>query len=224
MNKVKVDDSTKRQLLDLYSTRKIVLEGNILKLIDPDGDTEFETYLNEAIEKDKAIRKKRLTEYSRVQNQNTELTKLNEENVKVNAELKDALDEAETSKNDAITAKEEAEEARQRAEEASVMAEQAKEEALSAKTNAETNLDHLQKKTQYELIGRIVKSSLWVIVGIGITTTLIFSISLIWGGDTDKTNIFTTWSNVLGIMLTNAFSIIGTIMGVKYASEKKDQS
>ena len=28
-----------------------------------------------------------------------------------------------------------------------------------------------------------------------------------------------TWSSLLGILLTNSFSIIGTIMGVKYASE-----
>jgi hypothetical protein len=30
------------------------------------------------------------------------------------------------------------------------------------------------------------------------------------------------WSNMFGILLTNAFSIVGTIMGVKYATKDKD--
>jgi hypothetical protein len=38
----------------------------------------------------------------------------------------------------------------------------------------------------------------------------------------DTQMIGSTWSNMFGILLTNAFSIIGTIMGVKYASEKKE--
>ena len=37
-----------------------------------------------------------------------------------------------------------------------------------------------------------------------------------------KSKISLTWSNIIGILLTNAFSIVGTIMEVKYASEKKD--
>jgi hypothetical protein len=35
--------------------------------------------------------------------------------------------------------------------------------------------------------------------------------------------IGSTWSNMFGILLTNAFSIVGTIMGVKYASDKKQE-
>jgi hypothetical protein len=40
---------------------------------------------------------------------------------------------------------------------------------------------------------------------------------------TDKETqiIGSTWSNMFGILLTNAFSIVGTIMGVKYASDKE---
>jgi hypothetical protein len=38
----------------------------------------------------------------------------------------------------------------------------------------------------------------------------------------DTQIIGSTWSNMFGILLTNAFSIVGTIMGVKYASEKKE--
>jgi hypothetical protein len=45
-------------------------------------------------------------------------------------------------------------------------------------------------------------------------------ISLFMNKDTQI--IGSTWSNMFGILLTNAFSIIGTIMGVKYASKEKD--
>jgi hypothetical protein len=37
----------------------------------------------------------------------------------------------------------------------------------------------------------------------------------------DTQIIGSTWSNMFGILLTNAFSIVGTIMGVKYATEKE---
>ena len=36
----------------------------------------------------------------------------------------------------------------------------------------------------------------------------------------DTTILGNAWSNLFGILLTNSFSIIGTIMGVKYATEK----
>jgi hypothetical protein len=35
--------------------------------------------------------------------------------------------------------------------------------------------------------------------------------------------IGSTWSNMFGILLTNSFSIVGTIMGVKYASDNKEK-
>ena len=88
-----------------------------------------------------------------------------------------------------------------------------------AKEVAEADLDLLQKKTQTELIGTIVRVALWIVVGVGVTTTLIYTIAMITGVDT--TLIGNTWSNMFGILLTNSFSIIGTIMGVKYATEKK---
>ena len=76
----------------------------------------------------------------------------------------------------------------------------------------------MQKKTQFELIGTIVKVSLFVILGVGVTTTGMYAMAIMSGVDTSI--IGSTWSNIIGILLTNAFSIIGTIMGVKYASEK----
>jgi len=38
----------------------------------------------------------------------------------------------------------------------------------------------------------------------------------------DTQIIGSTWANMFGILLTNAFSIIGTIMGVKYASKETE--
>lgn len=37
----------------------------------------------------------------------------------------------------------------------------------------------------------------------------------------DTQVISAAWSNIFGILLTNAFSIVGTIMGIKYATENK---
>ena len=88
-----------------------------------------------------------------------------------------------------------------------------------AKEAALNDLDLLQKKTQTELIESIVRVSLWIVSGVGVVTTLMFALSLILG--VDNKIIQSAWSNMFGILLTNSFSIIGTIMGVKYASENK---
>ena len=79
-------------------------------------------------------------------------------------------------------------------------------------------IDFLQKKTQFQLVNVIVRMSMFVIVGVGVTTTLLYMIALL--SDSDTQMIGSTWSNIFGILLTNAFSIVGTIMGVKYASGK----
>lgn len=89
----------------------------------------------------------------------------------------------------------------------------------NAKQVAEQDLDLLQKKIQTELIGTIVKIALWVIVGVGLITSVLYLIVLIKGSDSKI--IESTWSNLFGILLTNSFSIIGTIMGVKYANNHK---
>lgn len=94
---------------------------------------------------------------------------------------------------------------------------QAVSQADEAKEAALNDLDLLQKKTQFELIGRIVQVALWIIIGVGVATTLLYIFALFLS-DVDATLIGNTWSNLFGILLTNSFSIIGTIMGVKYAS------
>ena len=181
-------------LLEIQKTKRVAIEGNILKVIEPEeGDTEFSTYLLTAIEKDKDARRKRLEVTKQVQERNRELLASEEENIRINEDLKIALKEAEDSKT----------------------------EALAAKDAALNDLDVIQKKTQTELIGTIVKVALVVIMSVGIITTIMYSIAMFTGKDTQI--IGSTWSNMFGILLTNAFSIVGTIMGVKYASENKEK-
>jgi len=182
---IKFDKNTIKELLKLYESRKIGLEGNIVKLVETD-DVDFKKYLETCIDNDNENRRKRLSITKQIQSQNTELTKAKEENERINQELKIAL-----------------------------------EQTKEAKEIAETDLDLLQKKTQFELIGLIVKIALSIIIGVGIITTSIYIYILTIGGD--STIIESSWANMFGILLTNSFSIIGTIMGVKYASDKIDK-
>jgi hydrogenase maturation factor len=196
---MKINKATRDFILKIYKDNRISLEGNILKVIDADeDDVEFSEYLANSIEKDKGSRKRRLDITKQVQNQNKDLLLSQEENHKLMEDLKIALANAEESKLEAMTAMKSAE---------------------AAKELALTDLDVLQKKTQTELIGTIVKVALWVIIGVGLATTIMYAFAILQGTDTQI--IGSAWSNMFGILLTNAFSIVGTIMGVKYASEKK---
>lgn len=211
---MKVDKNTRDLLLQIQKDNRLTLEGNILKVLESDdGDVEFATYLYEALNKDKSSRKKRLEVTKQVQQQNTELLNWQKENQDLTDTLKSALDTAETSKEEALVAKEEADKAR-------ILADDMRWESEKAKDAALTDLDIIQKRSQTELISTIVKVALIVIVSVGIITTIMYSIAMFTGKDTQI--IGSTWSNMFGILLTNAFSIVGTIMGVKYASEKKD--
>lgn len=225
---IKIDKHTKSQLLELFKTKKISLEGNILKVIDSDGDVEFEKYVQEATEKDKEVRRKRLDVTRQVQSQNTDLIKSKKENERVNKQLTKALEEAEESNKAMLVAKQEAEQAleeaqkaRFEAENARLEAEQARHDAEKAKNSAVNDLELMQKKTQFELIGNIVKVALWVILGVGITVTIVYVVSLFAGFNTDV--VGSSWVNIMSILLTNAFSIIGTLMGMKTANDNKEQ-
>jgi hypothetical protein len=186
--------------LKLSKEKKVFLEGNIAKVIKAsEGDNEFDEYLKFCIKRDNDSRRKRLDVTKQVQSQNKTLESVNSKNIKLMEELKSSLEESLKLKNDA---------------------ERAKLEAESAKNDALQDLDVLQKKTQTELIGTIVKIALWVIIGVGLITSGLYLTVLIIGGDSNI--IESTWSNLFGILLTNSFSIIGTIMGVKYATETKN--
>jgi hypothetical protein len=224
---IKLGKETKKQLIELFQSKNITLEGNIVRLFDAEDDVEFEKYLKTCSEKDKDNRKKRLEITRQVQQQNRNLTDLNSENQKIMIELQDTLKSVEDSKitfevqnrelnewkQDNLRLTEELKNEMVKSESARMEAEKSKEVALN-------DLDLLQKKTQTELIGTIVKVALLVILSVGVITTGLYITAMFTGKDTQI--IGSTWSNMFGILLTNAFSIIGTIMGVKYASEKKD--
>ena len=197
---IKVTKHTRDLLLEIAQTKKVYLEGNILKLITSDDD-EFNQYIETCVEKDKESRRKRLAITKDVQKKNQELNSILED-------LHKSKDEAERLKDEAEELRDEAEMARERAE--------------LAKETAEADLSLLQQKTQTELMGNIVNVALFVIVGVGVITTLMYLVAIIV--DVETQVIGSTWSNLTGILLTNAFSIGGTIMGVKHATstDKKD--
>ena len=86
------------------------------------------------------------------------------------------------------------------------------------KDAALNDLDVIIKKSQSELIKIIVLVALAVIVGVGVVTTVLYWAAILTNRDTQI--IGSTWSNMFSVLLTNAFSIVGTIMGIKYASQE----
>ena len=196
---IEVTKHTRDILLEVAKKKKIYVEGNFLKLLKaPKDDTEFEEYLKVCKEKDSTSRRKRLQVTKQVQNQNKELVKKQEETDALMEELQIALESAKESEE---------------------VANQLREEAEKGMGKALEDLELMQKKTQFELISTIVRVALYVIIGVGVLTTAMYGLALVSGTDTQI--IGSTWSNMFGILLTNAFSIVGTIMGVKYATEKE---
>jgi len=95
--------------------------------------------------------------------------------------------------------------------------------AIEIEKNAALNdLDVLMKKSQSELIKTIVMVALIVIVGVGVITTVLYWMAMVTGKDTQI--IGSTWSNMFSVLLTNAFSIVGTIMGIKYATQDDNKN
>lgn len=194
---MKLSKSDRDSLIKLSKEKKVFLEGNIIKLIVPDdGDADFKEYINQCKKRDNESRRKRLEITKQVQSQNNELVILNKENKRINEELKESLHTTELARKNAEILRDEAEKLRDGALE---------------------DLDSLQKRTQFELMGKIVKVALYVIIGVGLLTTCLFWYTLITGRE--SAIVESTWSNLFGILLTNSFSIIGTIMGVKYATK-----
>ena len=68
------------------------------------------------------------------------------------------------------------------------------------------------------MIETIVRVALMIILGVGIITTALYVFAMI--NHYEIKIIEATWTNMFGILLTNSFSIIGTIMGVKYANKE----
>jgi len=185
MKKIKFSKSSTDQLIEL-SKHNIRIEGNLLKIIDTSDNKELESYIKECIEKDIEIRKKRLEITKKVQDQNKELIDWKEKNELIKIDLEKALDNA--NKQKALAEK--------------------------AKNNAEEDLDLLVRKNQNELVNKIVSTSLIVILGVGLITSVLYFYTIITGNENQI--IESSWANMFSILLTNSFSIIGTIMGVKH--------
>lgn len=223
---ITIDSNTKKTLMDLYTKKGIGLEGNITKLIDSENDGDFKKYLKDCETKDGDKRRKRLEMTKKIQKQNEELINLNIENQKIMDDLQSTLEEAKEQKvkievqnSELIDWREENEKIQQELQKEMLNSERARIQAEEAKTNAINDLDILQKRNQTELISTIVRVALYIIIGVGVITTGVYVFTLIMGKDTQV--ISATWSNIIGILLTNAFSIVGTIMGIKYATENK---
>jgi hypothetical protein len=222
---IRLDKNSETDLIKLFESKNVGLEGNVIKLIESDND-EFKTYLTKCTDKDKDSRRKRLEITKKIQLQNNELSDLNEQNQKMMEDLQSTLKEAEeqkvkieTQNGELIDWREENEKIQQELQKEMIKSESARIRAEEAKTNAINDLDILQKKNQTELISTIVRVALYIIVGVGIVTTGVYVFTLVMGKDTQV--ISAAWSNIFGILLTNAFSIVGTIMGIKYATENK---
>jgi len=182
-------DTVKEAILKAKS-KKVFIEGNFVKLLAKTTDDEVKDYIEECKTKDLAQRRKRLDITKQVQAQNKELEEANILNKALLLDLQNKMEELED----------------------------AKKAAESLRDAALNDLEVMQKKTQFELVGIIVKLALAVIVGVGVTTSVLYMFVLYQGYDSKI--IESTWSNLFGILLTNSFSIVGTIMGVKYATEK----
>ena len=178
-----LSNDTAQQLLNLWKTKKVGLEGNVLKVIQT-TDEEFQSYIDEAKQRDQETRRKRLEITKQVQSQNKDLIESQADREKLMIDLQESLAQSEMLKNAAVE-----------------------------------DLESLQKRTQFELIGLIVKVALSVIGAVCILTTILYLYVISKG--LNSTIIETTWSNLFGIILTNSFSIIGTIMGVKHMADKK---
>jgi ABC-type anion transport system duplicated permease subunit len=222
---MKFNKETKEELKNLLEKKNIGLEGNILKIIDASDDPDFAKYVEDCKERDKETRKKRLEITKQVQEKNKELLEVNAENERIMSELQSTFKEVEDAKitfevqnRELIAWKQDNERISLELQQEMAKSELARIGAEEAKTAAINDLDVLQKKKQTELIGNIVRIALGVIISIGIITTFMYILALIINKDTQM--IGSTWSNMLGILLTNAFSIIGTIMGVKYSGKE----
>jgi hypothetical protein len=191
MKKIKFSKTSAEQILELKK-HNIRIEGNFLKVIDTSDNEELSNYVNECIEKDTETRKKRLEITRKVQDQNKELIDWKDKNEKAQKDLQVALEEANKAK--AIAEK--------------------------AKNSAQEDLDFIVKKNQNELVNKIVSTSLIVILGVGLITSILYFYTIVTGNENQI--IESSWANMFSILLTNSFSIIGTIMGVKHMQSSNE--
>ena len=93
-------------------------------------------------------------------------------------------------------------------------------DAENAKKVVMQDLELLQKKNQFHMMRRIVNLAIGVVAAVGFVATAVYVFALIKNREVER--VGTVWASLTGILLTNSFSILGTIMGVKYAGNKED--
>ena len=213
---IQFDDATWGALLETAKSKNVYISGNILRLIDTNGNEQRKDYVDQATEKDAKRQRRRLDVNKKTQSVMKQLQETSAQNDKLVAEIQEALKDAEESQQQEEIARAEADKQREAAEEATGRAEQARQ-------IAEGEVESERKRKQFELMGQIVSVALWVICGVGLITTALYFYA-IYNESNEATLLGNTWSNMFGILLTNSFSIIGTVMGVKYATERSGDS
>jgi hypothetical protein len=213
---IKFTPEIQKELITLSETKNLFLEGNIVKVINSNGDDNFKEYLTKCVERDTANRKKRLDITKQIQTQNKDLSNLNAENQKILEELQSTLKEVEDSKMTFEVQNRELNEWKadniRLTEELTVemvKSEKARIDAENAKNSAENDLDVLQKKTQFELINTIVRIALFVIVGVGL-------------GSPAATNLGDGCRHPLGLPLDLVVLLIPIVFAAFVAGQSRD--
>lgn len=205
-------------LISAASEKNVYIEGTLLRLIDPEGNEGWIKYLESAVKKDKQKREMRLEVTKKAQEEKKALEEAHENNARLMKDIEEALLRTKAAKEQAEQAREDSDQHRRNAEEARIEAEQ-------ARATAENDLDYMQKQTQFQLMHQIVRSAIYVVIGVGVITTSLYVFLILNGADDSQVTMMgNAWSNMFGILLTNSFSIIGTVMGVKYATENRGDS
>lgn len=101
---IKLNEETRKALLQLALDTQVYPEGNILKLLDPGDDLEFKAYIEKSLTRDKSMRQRRLEITKQIQIQNRDLTKFNEKITILNKDLMIALEEQKKAKEQVILA------------------------------------------------------------------------------------------------------------------------
>lgn len=208
-------------LMQLAVDNNVLIGGKIAKVIRSDN-TDFQEYLKKVVEKEKSLRLVRLSNNKQTQKTMQDLkgskaelegkTQDLEES-KNQLEVKATLLEEKVQENRVLV--QEIQQALEVAETAQENAEQARILADSARIHAEKDLQLLQQKRQFDLVEDIVQVALKSIMGLQFSITILYIVALITEVQVEV--IGDVWANTIGILITNFFSIIGTILGVKYA-------